>query len=527
MFLLLLFTLFQVQTYDIEDGFYILIGSSKDNITFSSYRLSNPERIVLEINGQLTISFENVSSPVKKVETNTRKEFTRLIFHVEDNSFYTVLNRGNQILVGFRDKLFLDHEDFDSIAAVIEKKKVEPEENPEKKDESELVKTMMLELELSRKRQEENRKRLAEIEKQRAEQLEREQLERQKVAKEKEAEKEKLIAKERERLQKERALRKIEEEKTKLADIERKRLAEEQARLAEVEKKKLAEEQVRLAEVEKKKLAEEQARLAEVEKKKLAEEQARLAEVEKKKLAEEQTRLAEIERKKLEEERVRLAEIEKKKLEEEKLRLAEIEKKKLEEERVRLAEIERKKLEEERVRLAEIERKKIEEERLRIAELEKKIAAERVLVQKRAVKTEDGQIRHLTVVKPEGEPLISEKMTRLPVKKIGERGVLKNLSFRKFPEFSRVSLEISGDIDYQFREIKGGFVIDIRNFGKIPQHILNIIDTRAFNAEVEYIYPKRVDDVFKIYIKADPGTAVRKSEDGNILNLDFFVPTIK
>ena len=398
MFLLLLFTFFQVQTYDIDDGFYVLISSSKDNVTFSSYRLSNPERIVLEINGQFQYPITEISSPILKVEKTERKEFTRLTFHVKDGSFYTVLNRGNEILVGFRDKLFLDHENFDTITLALKEhaETIARKELQEvKTDESDLVEIMLKDLELSRQKRE-----------------------------------------------------------------------EEEKRIAELQRKKLEEERLRRIKEEKEK----------------------------------ERRLAELQRKELEEERLR-------KIKEEE-----------EEKERRLAELQRKKLEEERLRKI-----KEEEEERRLAELQRKKAP----AQKKAFRTEDGKIRQLKVVKAKEKKELPERTSSLPVTKIGERGRLKNLLFRKFPNFSRISLEITGDIDYQFREIKGGFVIDIRNFSNIPQHLLNIIDTRAFNAEVEYIYPKRVEDIFKIYIKADEGIAVRKSEEKNIINLDFFVPTIE
>ena len=121
---------------------------------------------------------------------------------------------------------------------------------------------------------------------------------------------------------------------------------------------------------------------------------------------------------------------------------------------------------------------------------------------------------------------MSEQLPELPVTKLAKKGKLKNLFFRKFPEFSRVTMELDGEVDYQFREINGGFVIDVHNFAKIPKYLLNIIDTRAFKAEVTYIYPKKVDGVLKIYIKTDPGMAVRKSRDNKYINFDFFKPTI-
>jgi exonuclease VII large subunit len=559
MFLLLLFTFFQIETYSIDNGYYVLVDSPKDGITFSSYRLSNPERIVLEINGTFESSFSNLSTPVIKVEKSERKDFTRVIFYVEEKSFYTVLNRGNQILIGFRDKLFLDHEDFDAIAEMIEKQinikiaeEVEPEPEKEivkkKTDESELVSIMMQELEINRQRVEEEKRKLAELEKQRIEEEKRKraELERQRI----EEEKQKLAELEKQRIEEEKRKlaelerQRIEEEKQKLAELERQRIEEEKQKLAELEKQRIEEEKRRRAEIEKiesekerkrqlalekQRIEEEKRRLAELERQRIEEEKRRLAELERQRIEEEKRRLAELERQRIEEEKRRLAELERQRIEEEKRKLAELERQRIEEEKRRLAELERQRIEEEKQKLAELERQRIEEEKRRLAELAQRQEKRKFedIPQKKAVRTEDGTIRQLPVVKVGEKSEMDEKISRLPVRKVGERGALKNLLFRKFAEFSRVSLEITGDIDYQFREIKGGFVIDVRNFGKIPQHVLNIIDTRAFNAEVEYIYPKRVDDIFKIYIKADPGTAVRKSEDGNIINLDFFVPTIQ
>ena len=145
----------------------------------------------------------------------------------------------------------------------------------------------------------------------------------------------------------------------------------------------------------------------------------------------------------------------------------------------------------------------------------------------KAVRSEDGRILQLKVRTVGPEPTLSEKLPELPVTKLEKKGKLKNIFFRKFPEFSRVTMELDGEVDYQFREISGGFVIDVHNFDKIPQYLLNIIDTRAFKAEVAYIYPKKADDILKIYIKTDPGMAVRKSVDGKYVNFDFFRPSIE
>ena len=247
--------------------------------------------------------------------------------------------------------------------------------------------------------------------------------------------------------------------------------------------------------------------IAKFAEKREAERLAQARKIEEERLAEENRRL---------EEEKRFAEL--KKAEEEK-RLAE--EKRIAEEK-RLAELQ--KAEEEERRLAE--EKRIAEEK-RLAELQKAEEEKRLAERKKAVRSEDGEIRQLKVVKVEQEPTLSEKMPELPVTKLEKKGKLKNIFFRKFPEFSRVTMELDGEVDYQFREISGGFVIDIHNFDKIPQYLLNIIDTRAFKAEVAYIYPKKVDGVLKIYIKTDPGMAVRKSKDKKYVNFDFFKPTIE
>ena len=157
------------------------------------------------------------------------------------------------------------------------------------------------------------------------------------------------------------------------------------------------------------------------------------------------------------------------------------------------------------------------------------MAEERSKIEKKkAIATENGEVRSLKVVKAEKEKPLSETMAHLPVKKLERKGQLKNIFFRRFPEFSRITVEVDGDIDYQFREIIGGFVIDVNNFSKVPKRLLNIIDARAFKAEVTYIYPQKSDENrLKIYIKTKDGMAVRKSEEGKYINFDFFKPTLE
>ena len=464
-FLIFLF-LFSLQTLDDNDNFYVIFESGNENVTFSSYRLNNPERIVFEADGTFNdAEFHALPKMIKSVEKSESNGTTRFIFFVESGSQYTFFNRKGTIIIAFSSSIFLDDENFDTVVAKFQAKR-----------EAEL---------------------LAKAEKKR------------KI-------KEKRIAEEKRRMEEEKRLAEL-----KKAE-EEKRLAEEEKRIAELrkaeEKKRLAEEK-RIAKIkkaeEKKRLAEEKKRIAELkkaeEKKRLAEEK-RIAELkkaeEKKRLAEEK-RIAELkkteEKKRLAEER-RIAELrkaeEKKRLAEEK-RIAEL----------RKAE-EKKRLDEEK-RLAELKKAETEKE---------KQAAARQL---KTVKSEDGEIRQLKVTKVEKEPTLAEKLPDLPVVKLTKKGKLKNLFFRKFPEFSRVTMELDGEVDYQFREIVGGFVIDVHNFAKIPQYLLNIIDTRAFKAEVTYILPKKVDDVLKIYIKTNEGMAVRKSMDKKYIHFDFYKPTIE
>ena len=482
-FLIFLF-LFSLQTLDDNDNFYVIFESGNENVTFSSYRLNNPERIVFEADGTFNdAEFHALPKMIKSVEKSESNGTTRFIFFVESGSQYTFFNRKGTIIIAFSSSIFLDDENFDTVVAKFQAKR-----------EAEL---------------------LAKAEKKR------------KI-------KEKRIAEEKRRMEEEKRLAEL-----KKAE-EEKRLAEEEKRIAELrkaeEKKRLAEEK-RIAKIkkaeEKKRLAEEKKRIAELkkaeEKKRLAEEK-RIAELKK---AEEKKRLAE---------EKRIAELkkaeEKKRLAEEK-RIAELkkteEKKRLAEER-RIAELrkaeEKKRLAEEK-RIAELrkaeEKKRLDEEK-RLAELKKaetekeKQAAARQL---KTVKSEDGEIRQLKVTKVEKDPTLAEKLPDLPVVKLTKKGKLKNLFFRKFPEFSRVTMELDGEVDYQFREIVGGFVIDVHNFAKIPQYLLNIIDTRAFKAEVTYILPKKVDDVLKIYIKTNEGMAVRKSMDKKYIHFDFYKPTIE
>ena len=428
-FLALLFMIFSLQTMEDSGNFYLIFESSSENPTFSSYRLSNPERIVFEASGTFKESdFPVLPGIVKSVEKSESNGMTRFVFFVEPGSQYTFFNRKGTIIIGFSRSVFVDDDNYDTIMAKFTAKK-----------EAERI----AQAENERKAEEE---RLAEEERRAAE--EKQIAELQKAEDERRLAEEKRIAE----------LKKADEEK-RIADEKESELVKSLMNEL-VEEERVAEEK-RLAELKK-----------EYEEKRLAEEK-HAAELKK---AEEESRIAE------------------------EKRIAELKK-------------------------AEEERRAAEEKR--IAELQKAEKEKRDAERVKAVRSEDGEIRQIRVTKAEPEPSLSEKLPELPVTKLAKKGKLKNIFFRKFPEFSRVTMELDGEVDYQFREISGGFVIDVHNFDKIPQYLLNIIDTRAFKAEVAYIYPKKVDGVLKIYIKTDPKMAVRKSKDGNYINFDFFKPTIE
>ncbi len=482
--LLLLLSFLQIEHWDLGDEYYLLMQSNEQNITFSSFRISNPERIVIEVAATLPAPIAlPPGATVSSVEIVEQPGKTRFIFKIVPGSSYNILNRKNTLLIGFKGDLFSADENIDTALARIETKRNKVIEKealtvavlPEKKEplsQPKITKATPVQTENSE---------------------------------------DALVA---ELIQEKEAKHKAEEaEKTRLAELEIKRKADEaeNKRLAELEAKRKADEaeKIRLAELEVKRKAEEteKARLIALQ------EAARTAD------EAEKARLAELEakRKAGEAEKTRLAELEaKRKAEEtEKARLAELEAK-------------RKADEAEKTRLAELEakRKAEEAEKTRLAELEAKRKADEA-AEKSVLASAEDPLAKLKVVKLQKTKKISEDAPLLPVVKAAEKGKLKNLYFRKFKEFSRVTMEVTGEIDYRFREIKGGYVIDIFNLVNIPKHLLNIIDTRAFNCEVKYIYPQKADAIFKIYIKNDEQIAVRKSEEGLYINFDFYKPMME
>lgn len=49
LFILSLLLSFNVETYSIDNDTYILFSSDENSVSFSSFRLKNPDRIVLEL----------------------------------------------------------------------------------------------------------------------------------------------------------------------------------------------------------------------------------------------------------------------------------------------------------------------------------------------------------------------------------------------------------------------------------------------------------------------------------------------
>ncbi|HOB72759.1 MAG TPA: AMIN domain-containing protein, partial [bacterium] len=88
MIFFLLFTLLQVESFNSEKDFYILISSDDQNVTFSSFRLTNPDRIVLEVSGSCSANELNPSLTVKEISILEKDGITRFVFNVAQGSHY-------------------------------------------------------------------------------------------------------------------------------------------------------------------------------------------------------------------------------------------------------------------------------------------------------------------------------------------------------------------------------------------------------------------------------------------------------
>ncbi len=513
-FLFVLLTIFlQTQSFTPSNEFYFLIKSSEKKIEFSTFRLSNPNRIILEINSKEKMELKKYNSllPVTKISIKIFKNKTRLVFFVKDDTFYNVLNKNNALLIAFKNSIFIDNDNFDTIVAKISKYKQKPRLLAKTKNTT----TVRTELKKHKTLQKENL--IAKQLLQDLKNLQKAKLKQQLLAEKLRKENQKRIAE----LKKQQEQRRIEQEKKRQQEILKQQLLAEKLR---------KENQRRIAELKKqqeqKRIEQEKKRQQEILKQQLLAEKLR---------KEKQKRIAEL--KKQQKEKKLLAKIaEETKKHRNDLKRLFIQEKKFE--KLKKIVLHQEKEYENEIILAKLETQKTKKM------LKKK--KNMVIKKKILVKNNSSKIKNLKIVKlkPIKKNEIPKKLRRIKLKravltkkieknapslkvvKLRKKGFLKNLFFRKFPDFSRITLKTSGALEYRFREIKGGFVIDVFNLKRIPRYLSSIIDTRAFNAEVKYVYPKKKGKIFKIYIKTIKGVAVRKSEENNFINFDFFVPTI-
>lgn len=523
-----------------QDYHLLLTSNTTESISFSSYRLTSPNRIIVEIHGEVLIkTLQKPSNPVTKIEVKDGGETLRLIFYLKEHSFYSILNRDNSVLLSFASIPLEDENDFSQAIASLETRTAEqrrliaqksgpqPKKSVDRHQEEKMIAQLALSLQKQEK-EEQERLRLAEIAKVEAEKERQRQIAL--LAKKQEKERQRVA---------EIAQLEAEKERLRLAEIERIKAEKEKVQLAEIAQIAAEKEQLRLVEIERIKVEKEKNLQIALLKQK-QEEERKQKELALKKAEEKRLRLVAIETERIETERLRKEELLRQKQEEEKRRQA-LALKKAEEERLRAVEEARIKAEKEHEKqLALLKQKEDERQRtllkqkedeeqlalLKQKEDEKREQTKEPL-RKKMIKTASGDILALKVTSSQSDRSLDGETPTLAVTTMRKEGVLSNLYFRKFPRFSRITMELTGDVDYQLKEIKGGYVINIYNFKVVPKRLLNIIDTRYFNSVVKYIYPKRVGGVFKIYIKTGKGTAVRQSKEALMVNFDFYTPTIK
>ncbi|MCM1499181.1 MAG: PASTA domain-containing protein [Clostridium sp.] len=221
--------------------------------------------------------------------------------------------------------------------------------------------------EARRKAEEEERKRQEEEARRKAEEEERKRLEEEARRREEEEERKRQEAEAHRKAEEEERRRAEEEARRKAEEEERKRLEEEARRREEEEERKRQEEEAHRKAEEERRRQEEEARRKVEEERRQQEEAARKAAEEARRKAEEEER-----RRQEEEARRRAEEEERKRLEEEARQKAEEERRQAEEARRKAEKEERKRAEEEARRKAEEERKRQEEEALQKAEEERK-----------------------------------------------------------------------------------------------------------------------------------------------------------
>ncbi|HNT29148.1 MAG TPA: hypothetical protein PKH10_13340, partial [bacterium] len=118
---LALLTALKLTSYDLGDEYYLLLDTGGANISFSSFRLNEPERIVLEVSGSAAgVVLPGGGATVGRIDRNDLGERTRLVFHIAPGSAYTILHRKNLLLIGFRQDLFITDETIETTLAAIE-----------------------------------------------------------------------------------------------------------------------------------------------------------------------------------------------------------------------------------------------------------------------------------------------------------------------------------------------------------------------------------------------------------------------
>ncbi|MFO7736771.1 MAG: AMIN domain-containing protein, partial [bacterium] len=135
----LLLTALDLRVFDIQEEYYLLVNSGLENeeLSFSTYRVPNPERVVLEIDGKISGMPEiGVNEKlVSRVQLKKSEASVRFVFFVEENVFYNIFNRKNTLLIAFKKGLFLSEGNMDTVLDDVRNRleKIRKEKEEEKK----------------------------------------------------------------------------------------------------------------------------------------------------------------------------------------------------------------------------------------------------------------------------------------------------------------------------------------------------------------------------------------------------------
>jgi len=238
------------KSYRFSDNYHLfLVSNSAKPISFSSYRLTSPDRVVVEIQGEiLTQKLQNPSGPVTKIEVKDGGETLRLIFHIKAHSFYSILNRNNSVLLSFATIPLEDENDLTQAIATLDAKDTERKQliaiktkTTTTPDDNHAEEKMIAQLALALKQQEtaeKERKQQAEITRIKAEKERKQQAEIARIAAEKEKHRQLALLKQ-----------KQEKERKQQAEIARLAAEKEKIRLAEIARIEAEKEKVLQAEI--------------------------------------------------------------------------------------------------------------------------------------------------------------------------------------------------------------------------------------------------------------------------------------